>query len=106
MRMPPGPRRPALLQALEWAYRPVELLERSARRYGDVWKMQLPAWKPFVLLSAPEDIKKVFTGDAEVLHAGKGNAILEPLVGTSSVLLLDGKEHLRQRRLLLPPFHG
>src|SRR6185312_15061266 len=46
------------------------------------------------------------TGDPAALHAGKANAVLEPVVGKHSVLLLDGKEHLRQRRLLLPPLHG
>ena len=54
----------------------------------------------------PDDVKQVFTGDPNVLHAGEGNAILRPLLGARSVLLLDGPEHLRERKTLLPPFHG
>ena len=56
--------------------------------------------------SDPEAVKQVFTGDPELLHAGEGNVVLAPLLGPRSVLLLDGAEHLRHRRLLLPPFHG
>ena len=54
----------------------------------------------------PEAVKQVFTGDPDLLHAGEGNVVLAPILGARSVLLLDGPEHLRQRRLLLPPFHG
>ena len=58
------------------------------------------------MLAHPDAIREVFTGDPEVLHAGKANLILRPLVGHASVLLLDGPQHLRQRKLMLPPFHG
>ena len=52
-------------------------------------------------------IKQVFTGDPDVLHAGEANAApLEPMMGRNSVLLLDGPEHMRQRKLMLPSFHG
>jgi cytochrome P450 len=104
--LPPGPRRPSLVQLLDWAYRPLPFLHDCQRRFGDAFTLRFPGLGPFVLVSAPEAIKQVFTGDAEVLQAGKGNQILEPLVGSRSVLLLDGPEHLRHRRLLLPPFHG
>ena len=54
----------------------------------------------------PELIKKVFTGDPDKLPAGEANVALEPVLGQRSLLLLDGPEHVRQRRLMLPPFHG
>ncbi len=59
-----------------------------------------------VITSDPEAVKTVFTGDPEQLHAGKNNEILRPLLGDRSVLLLDGAAHMRQRKLMLPPFHG
>ena len=60
-----------------------------------------------VFISDPEVIKEIFTGDPDVLHAGEGNAApLEPIMGKNSVLLLDGAEHMRQRKLMLPSFHG
>jgi cytochrome P450 len=59
-----------------------------------------------VLISDPESIQKVFTGNPDHLRAGEAGAIMRPVVGNESVLLLDGPPHLRQRKLLLPPFHG
>src|SRR5690606_16621983 len=59
-----------------------------------------------VFLTDPAHVKQVFTGDPKVFHAGEGNSILLPLLGEHSVLLLDEAPHLRQRKLLLPPFHG
>ncbi|MGZ3440025.1 MAG: cytochrome P450, partial [Polyangia bacterium] len=106
MSLPPGPRGPAFLQTLGYTYWTFPFFERCARRYGDPFTLRMPGFGAFVMMSAPELIKQVFTGDPEQLHAGKANAMLEPVVGRHSVLLLDGKEHLRQRRLLLPPLHG
>jgi cytochrome P450 len=60
----------------------------------------------FVMVSAPALVKQVMQADMDVLHAGSANRDLEPFVGRGSLLLLDGKEHLRMRRLLMPPFHG
>ncbi len=106
MSLPPGPRGPAFLQTLGYTYWTFPFFEHCARRYGDPFTLRMPGFGSFVLVSAPELIKQVFTGDAEQLHGGEANAMLEPVVGRRSILLLDGKEHLRQRRLLLPPLHG
>ena len=106
MPLPPGPPGPAFLQTLGYTYWTFPFFEECARRYGDPFTLRMPGFGAFVLMSAPELVKQVFTGDPEQLHAGKANAMLEPVVGRHSVLLLDGKEHLRQRRLLLPPLHG
>jgi cytochrome P450 len=60
----------------------------------------------WVILSDPELIKQVFTGDPKVFHAGEGNDILRPLLGEHSLLTLDEAPHMSQRKLLLPPLHG
>jgi cytochrome P450 len=60
----------------------------------------------WVVVSDPELIKQVFTGDPKVFHAGEGNDILRPLLGEHSLLTLDEAPHMSQRKLLLPPFHG
>jgi cytochrome P450 len=86
--------------------RPTHFLESCLRRYGDPFTLRLAHVKGLVVLTDPAAIKTVFSGDPDLLLAGEGNAILEPLVGRHSVLLLDGAEHLRHRWLLLPPFHG
>ena len=54
----------------------------------------------------PDLVKEVFRGPPDQLRAGEANAVLGPVLGERSVLLLDGAEHMRQRKLLLPPFHG
>jgi cytochrome P450 family 135 len=71
-----------------------------------VFTLRLLGAPPFVVLADPDAIREVFTGPADVMLAGQANAPLGPLVGPRSVLLLDGDEHLAERRRLLPPFHG
>ena len=90
----------------EWIARPIPFLERCSRRYGDLFTVRFPIGT-VAFTADPELIKQVFTGDPDVFHAGEANATpLEPLMGRNSVLLLDGPEHMRQRKLMLPSFHG
>lgn len=103
--LPPGPRQPRSAQALQWIARPREFAWRQRERFGDVFTLNFDG-EPFVMLGHPDDVRTVFTGGAELMHAGEANAILEPVLGARSILLLDEAEHLRERRLLLPPFHG
>ncbi len=104
--LPPGPSSPRPLVVGRFLLQPTSYLEECAKRYGEYFTLQLSEDRTIVITSDPEAVKTIFTGDPEQLHAGKNNAILQPLLGDRSVLLLDGREHLRQRRLLLPPFHG
>lgn len=101
--LPPGP---GLLQALGFVRRPFQFLDTCARRFGDWFTVRAPGLPPFVFTSEPDAIRDVFSGDPEQLHAGEANAPLAAFMGPESVLLLDGAAHLRERRLLLPPFHG
>jgi cytochrome P450 family 135 len=95
------------VQAWLWLKKPTWFLDRYSRAYGDVFTMRLPFGINLVHIGRPELVKAVFGGDSDVLRAGEANAtILEPLVGPHSVLVLDGPEHLRQRKLILPAFHG
>ena len=104
--LPPGPELPPLLQAMRYVQWPGPFLEECARRFGDAFTVRMPGRPPLVLFSHPDAIRDIFTGDPDDLHAGESNAILEPLLGRHSLLLLDGGEHLRERRLVQPPFHG
>jgi cytochrome P450 len=79
---------------------------RAHRRYGDVFTIRIGGEPPWVMLAHPDAVREVFKGDPAVMHAGKANLVLRPLVGHASVLLLDGAPHMRQRKLMLPPFHG
>jgi cytochrome P450 len=86
---------------------PIRLLARLRARYGDVFSVRFPSFPRLVYVADPELVKRVFTGDSRLFHAGEANAmVLEPALGPYSVLTLDEDEHMRQRKLLLPPFHG
>jgi len=97
---------PAAAQTARWIARPLPYLDECARKFGDIFTLRWVGAGTMVMVCSPELIKQVFTADADVLHAGEGNNLLEPMVGKHSLLTLDGAEHLRQRRLLLPSFHG
>jgi cytochrome P450 len=104
---PDGPRLPRAVQAWLWLKQPTRFLGYCWRTYGDVFTMRLPLGINLVHIAGPELVKGVFGGSSDVLAAGEANAtILEPIVGPHSVLVLDGPEHLRHRKLILPAFHG
>lgn len=104
--LPPGPGGPKGLTAARFLLRGPRFLESCHRRYGDNFTIRLNTGRTVVITCDPAIVKEVFTGSPDDLHAGAGNIVLKPLLGSRSVLLLDGAEHLRQRRLMLPPFHG
>jgi cytochrome P450 len=105
--LPDGPRHPRIVQAWLWLKRPTWFLDHCSRAYGDVFTMRLPLGMNLVHVADPELVKAVFGGGTDVLRGGEANAaILEPLLGRHSVLVLDGPEHQRQRKLILPAFHG
>jgi cytochrome P450 family 135 len=104
--LPPGPRAPAAVNTARLIQRPLQSLIGWRERYGDVFTVPLLVFGTGVYVSDPEAIRGLLTGDQSDLHAGEANAPLEPALGSKSVLILDGREHLRQRRLLLPPFQG
>jgi cytochrome P450 family 135 len=89
-----------------WWRRPLPTLEECRARYGDMFTLRLPHEGTWVFVSDPEAVKQVFTGDPNLLHAGAANLVLLPVLGEHSVLLLDEPEHMAQRKLMLPSFHG
>ena len=105
--LPAGPTTPAFVNMVQWLARPLQLLDRLADRYGNVFTMQLPRVSgPMVFFAEPAAVKELWTGDPDTLHAGEANLLLRSVLGGNSLILLDGDRHLRERRLMLPPFHG
>ena len=105
--LPPGPRAPAIVQTLVWAVAPTWLMDRCARRLGSTFTVTFaPSGIKFVMVSDPEAVRAVFTAPPEVAPSGAGASPVAPVMGRSSVVVLTGPEHMRQRKLLLPPFHG
>ncbi|HUA04206.1 MAG TPA: cytochrome P450 [Solirubrobacteraceae bacterium] len=107
MDLPPGPSAPAIWQTLAWMTRPGAFLRRVHARFGDPATIRT-YWteEPMVLFSSPESVRAVFRLDPEVAPAGQSWEFLRPFAGPHSILLLDGDEHLRERRLMAGPFHG
>jgi cytochrome P450 len=97
---------PGAVQTAIWARNAQWLLSQCASRFGETFTLRLLREDTWVVVTRPDDVKQVFTGDPRVFHAGEGNRILLPLLGENSLLLLDDEPHMRQRKLLLPPFHG
>jgi cytochrome P450 len=103
---PPGPRF-APLQALRLLRAPVGYFESLQRRYGDAFTVPIPLFGKIAYFADPEVVRELFRADPAVFHAGEANAdALGPVVGRNSVITLDDDAHLRERKLLLPPFHG
>jgi cytochrome P450 len=104
--LPAGPREPPVLQTLRWLLRPISFLEDCRRRFGDTFSVRFLGFQsPMVMLSEPEAVRALYTASEHGLPPGRSVALL-PIMGPRSVLLLEGREHLARRRLMLPPFHG
>jgi cytochrome P450 family 135 len=103
--LPPGPRQPRAAQVMQWIGRPIPFAQRCRERFGDTFTVHIDA-EPFVFLAHPDAVRQVFTAGPELMHAGEANDLLRPIVGSHSILLLDERDHMRQRKLMLPPFHG
>ncbi len=99
---------PSELQAVGWALRPLPFMERCRERYGDAFTLRIRRGRPWVFLSDPQDVAKVLTITPNLVRAGAGeaNPLLEPLLGSRSVMLLDEPEHMTHRKFILPSFHG
>jgi cytochrome P450 family 135 len=104
--LPPAPRMKRPLQTLIWSRRAQWMLEQCRARLGPMFTLNIAYEGTWVVVTDPEDVKQIFTGDPRVFHAGEGNQVLKPVLGENSVLVLDEKPHISQRKLLLPPFHG
>ena len=105
MGLPPKMPLPRLAQTWFWVRRPTETMRWLQRKHPRAFTVDLPPYT-LAVFSDPESIRTIFAAKPNEMHAGEVNRVLRSLVGSSSVLLLDGSEHLRHRKLLLPSFHG
>src|SRR4030081_325754 len=106
MSLPPGPRLPKAAQTARLTHDPIGYIRSCRARYGELFTLRSHPFDTLVYVCDPEVIREIFTGDPEVFRAGEANQFMEPTLGPRSVLLLDGADHLRMRKLMLPPFHG
>jgi cytochrome P450 family 135 len=106
-RLPAGPRMPAIVQTLVWALAPTVLMDRCFKLRGETFTLTFaPTGRELVMVSDPAAVKAVLTAPPEVAPSAAGDTPIASIMGPSSVITLTGPEHMRQRKLLLPPFHG
>jgi cytochrome P450 len=96
----------SFIQLVNWIFRPLDFLEECAKKYGDTFKLNLMGLPPFTVVSHPQGIEEIFSVDAKKFDAGRTNDLAAGLLGDNSLVLLDGATHRRQRKLMMPPFHG
>ena len=106
MTLPPGPKAPAALQTSMVVARPIPFFERCRRRFGGTFTVRVLRMGELVFISDPPSLKSLFAADRKNTIAPGRNVVLAPVLGQRSLLLLEGEEHLRRRKLMLPPFHG
>lgn len=108
MKLPDGPRTPSLLQTIRLIAQPTQFLDNCAQRYGDPFTVRVLGVNspPVVFFSSPRAIQEIFALPAQRLDFGKATHVFRPLMGEHSVVLQQGRNHQRQRQLLMPPFHG
>ncbi|MGB6301383.1 MAG: cytochrome P450 [Rivularia sp. (in: cyanobacteria)] len=105
MKLPNGPQYPSFVQTMQFILDPLSIMEKAAKRYGDIFTLRLKA--PVVVVSNPQALQQILTNDTKDFSApSEGNKAFEPLMGKNSVIMASGDAHRRQRKLLMPPFHG
>jgi cytochrome P450 len=104
---PPVVDLPRTVQTLRFAQRQIQFVFRARREFGDVFEARfLVIPGGVVITSHPDHVRSLFTAKPELVPSLTAESPLRPIVGPNSVLTANGPSHLRQRRLLLPPFHG
>ncbi len=95
------------MQQIRWALSPMSYMDECAKKYGDMFRLQLKKDISLVFTSNPDAIQTILTNDTKDFSApGELNKAFEPLFGKRSLITISGKEHQRQRQLLMPPLHG
>ncbi len=105
-KLPNASQKPQWLYTTKIILRPIQTLESSQQKYGDIYYTEFNSFPPQLVISDPQAIEEILTTDSKLFASGAGNQIIQPLVGANSLILLDGDRHLQQRKLLMPPFHG
>ena len=104
---PPGVRLPRALQTLRFTKRQIQFVFAARRQLGEVFEVRFVVIPGGVVVTShPDHVRSLFTAKPELAPSLTAESPLRPIVGPNSVLTANGPSHLRQRKLLLPPFHG
>lgn len=104
VRVPPRPRLPKAMVALGFSVSRRRMVEKLARRYGEIFTLKVPVFGNTVVVADPHLAKQLFAANTD--DVGNIQPNLSRILGSGSVFALDGTDHRRRRKLLTPPFHG
>ncbi|NEO87513.1 MAG: cytochrome P450 [Spirulina sp. SIO3F2] len=106
--LPPTLQTPAFLQILNLVRDPIAFFDHHLAQQGDTFTSRVlgPGGPPVVFVGNPTSVEQIFTAPLETFCLGQVTHVFRPLTGDRSLIMLDGSEHLRQRKLLMPPLHG
>jgi cytochrome P450 family 110 len=98
----------SLLQQIQWVADPVGYMETAARKYPDIFTSKIVGFgNSIIFINEPQAIQQILTNDRKQFSApGELNALLEPILGRSGIIMLDGDRHKKRRQLIMPSFHG
>ncbi|RCJ37921.1 cytochrome P450 [Nostoc minutum NIES-26] len=96
---------PSWWQLINWIADPIGFQHKYSQKYGDIFTMRLSGLGSYVIIGNPQAIQEIFSQDSK-FDVGRANRLAEPLIGQNSLMLMDGDRHRRERKLLMPSFHG
>ena len=104
--LPDGPKLLPFFQLVKWLLNPFEYLDECAKKYGDIFTMRLFGFKPMIFISNSEAIKQIFSYNHQKISVAQSNKLILSLFGENSLLALNGSRHKKERKMLMPSFHG
>lgn len=90
---------------MNWIADPIGCQDKYSQKYGDIFTMRLSGLGSVVVIGNPQAVEEIFSKDSQ-FDVGRANTLAQPLIGRNSLMLMDGARHRRERKLLMPPFHG
>ncbi|HEX4108897.1 MAG TPA: cytochrome P450 [Solirubrobacteraceae bacterium] len=103
---PPRVALPRTAQILRINQRQLEFVFRWRRELGETFQFDGIVRGTPTITCHPDHVRSLFKADPSIAPSITAESPLKPVVGPNSVLTANGPRHLRQRKLLLPPFHG
>lgn len=98
----------SLVQQVQWVIDPVGFMENAAQKYPDIFTAKIVGFgNNIVFVNEPQAIQQILTNDRKQFSApGELNSLLKPVLGNTSLMMLDGDRHRKRRQLVMPAFHG
>jgi cytochrome P450 len=105
-RFPPALHRSRLVSTLRLQRDPVGELTRARDEIGPVYTLRILNHPGGIVCAADAETNRETLTNHDLFAPGDAAALIEPIVGRHSLILTPAPKHARNRKLLMPPFHG